>query len=550
MLRARPYLKQIFILLGLSYLFFFLGNGILSLTNPDEVFYVGTAREMVQHHSWMTSYLFGAPQFEKPVLTYWLLRIALILFGDSSFGARFFPALFATIGVLAVYWIGLLGFKDEKKAFISALVTMSTSFYIGLARTVFTDMFFSIFILLSLVSFFWGYTERKNKKAGLWFFFVFAGLAVLTKGPLGILIPISIVLCFLVSKGELNFFYTLDFVWGILIFSCIALPWYLFEMRAYGTQFTHEFFYNDHYRRLVEAEHLSNDKWYFYPFSAIASMFPWSLYVVIALVFLGKRLRRNASSFDLFLASWIIVIFLIFQFAHSKLVSYIFPFFPALALAAGDYISGVLAKKNKDRLFFFCSLSMSILLLFLPIGLIAARKSYAAYVPSFGPVFIFAAVLTLYFSLMLFFILKRQWNTFFYLLTFQVPLLLGFAFLMHNDFESFVSSRGACDYLLKNYKVEKTILCSKFFVRGVRYYTDKDVAVIDIGGKGFFSPHPVPYLKTEEKVRDFLRDQGTTYCVLRKSYARDIPKIAGGEFNPEVLKTIGDEYLVKVTRKL
>ena len=178
--------KQILVLLVLAYVFFILGNGILSLTNPDEVFYTQTAKEMVQQRSWLTPYLFGAPQFEKPVLLYWFLRIAFMLFGISSFSARFFPAFFAALGVVAAYFLSLSGFKNKEKAFISSLILMSSGLYIGLARTVFTDMIFSVFILLSLMSFYWDYSRRNKAGPGILWFFIFSGLAVLTKGPLGI----------------------------------------------------------------------------------------------------------------------------------------------------------------------------------------------------------------------------------------------------------------------------------------------------------------------------------------------------------------------------
>jgi 4-amino-4-deoxy-L-arabinose transferase len=160
-------LKNILVLIAVSYVFLVLGNGLLSLTNPDEVFYVQTAKEMIQRDSWMTPYLFGVPQFEKPIFLYWLLRIGLAASGASAglahpvpvaasgasarlahpasvaFATRFFPAIFAVIGVIAVYFLARLGFKNERKAFFSAIILMSSGLYIGLARTVYTDMIFS-----------------------------------------------------------------------------------------------------------------------------------------------------------------------------------------------------------------------------------------------------------------------------------------------------------------------------------------------------------------------------------------------------------------------
>jgi len=281
---SKENLRHILVLLGLAYVFFILGNGILSLTSPDEVFYAQTAKEMARHNSWMTPYLFDAPQFEKPILLYWFLRIGLLIFSNPYFGARFFPALFAALGVVAVYFLSLLGFKNEKKAFISALVLMSCGLYIGLARTVFTDMIFSVFILFSLLSFYWGYIRQARKGPGVLLFFIFSGLAVLTKGPLGFLIPFLIVSVFLLIKREAKFLFCKYSLWGIFIFIGISFPWYLLMIKKYGSGFIYEFFYNDHIRRLIEAEHIGNDKWYFYPFSIIGCMFPWSLYTFFALI--------------------------------------------------------------------------------------------------------------------------------------------------------------------------------------------------------------------------------------------------------------------------
>ena len=210
----RKDLKYVIVLTVLAYFFFFFGNGLLSLTSPDEVFYAQTGKEMAQHHSWMTPILFDKPQFEKPVLTYWLLRIAYLVFGINSFSARFFPACFAFAGVIAVYFFAKLLFNEKKKAFISALVLLSSGLYIGLGRTVFTDMIFSVLILLSLLSFYWGYVCERRKGIGILLFFVFSALAVLTKGPLGLLIPLEVVLVFLFLSRNTRFILCKHTFWG------------------------------------------------------------------------------------------------------------------------------------------------------------------------------------------------------------------------------------------------------------------------------------------------------------------------------------------------
>jgi 4-amino-4-deoxy-L-arabinose transferase-like glycosyltransferase len=540
--------RHIFILAVLSYFFFFFGNSMVSLSNPDEVFYTQTAKEMVRHKSWLVPYLFDQPQFEKPIFLYWLLRLAFIIFGVTNFGARFFPALFALIGVIAVYLLALLGFKNERKAFLSALILMSSSVYVGLGRTVFTDMVFSIFILLALVSFYGAYVYHKRKTVGLLLYFFFSALAVLSKGPLGLFFPGLIVLSFLWLKKDLKFLSCRATLWGLLIFVVVALPWYIFMMSRYDPAFSYEFFYNDHIRRFFEAEHPMNDTWHFYPLSLIWGMLPWSLYVVTALASLVSNLKRKKQDIYLFLACWIGIIFLVCQPAHSKLVSYIFPFFPALALLAGDFIYERNLKKTK--VLFWISLITAFFALFFVFSLIIAGVFFKTYIlkylSSIFPIYLLAAFVLTPSGFFIAFVIRRDYLKSAYALFFFIPAIFCIIPIIDQDIEPYVSPKVSCQYLLGNYKIDNFILCSKFFARGVRFYTDKKIAVMNPFGKNFFSPHPIPFLDNDDKVRDFLCKQKVTYCVLKRSSVEDIER-QKGEFKIEVLRVIGDEYLVRAS---
>jgi len=547
-MKNNQYLKHVVILIILSYFCFMFGNGLLSLSIPDEVFYAQTAKEMVQQHSWMTPYLFGQPQFEKPVLLYWLLRLGFMVFGINSFAARFFPALFGMIGVIAVYLLARIGFKDPKKAFLSAIILMTSGLYIGLARTVFTDLIFSVFILLSLLSFYWGYSFKNRKCPGILLFFVFAALATLTKGPLGLLIPFLSAALFLFIKKDIKFLVNRYLLWGLLLFGLISLPWYILMFKLYGNNFVHEFFYNDHFRRIIEAEHHGNDSWYFYPLSMIGCIFPWSIFLAVSLFFLPGYLKRKDGHFHIFLLCSVAVVFVIFQSAHSKLISYIFPLFPALALFTGDFI--IEAVLDRRRLIYFCLFFSLFTVLLVPLALIIASfwfKNYLnPYLSSQVTIYFFTFVFLVFGLSLLVLISRKKLLGSIYCLALFVPLLIYFIPFVQSDIEPYLSSQAACAYLLKNYKIDNVILSSKFFVRGVKYYTDKEVAVIDMPGTPFFSPHPVPFLNSQEKVLDFLRKQKITYCVLKKNSVVDIKRVTSGEFKYTVLKVIGNEYIVKI----
>jgi len=547
--RERIHAKNILILIVISYFFFIFGNSFLSLTDPDEVFYTQTAKEMVQHKTWMTPVLFDQPQFEKPIFTYWLLRLGFIFFGVTNFGARFFPAFFALLGVVAVYLLGVLGFRDNRKAFLSSLILASSGLYVGLARTVFTDMFFSVLILFSLVAFFWGYINRERKTLSFLLFFIFAGLAVLAKGPLGLLIVLATVLLFLIIQKNVRFILCREFLFGFLAFLLVALPWYIFMAKTYGAAFNQEFFYNDHWRRVIEAEHAKNDTWYFYPASAIGCMFPWSLFVLGALFFLKTRMTKGGLPLDSFLVSCVVSVLLIFQFAHSKLVSYIFPAIPALALITGNFVAENLKNKTMGR-FFKIAVYVTLGILFLiPVVLWGAGSRFAHYISYKPSVYIMMVVSFLVFLAMLIFVLKKDIFKSLMALSGFLPLMFLTAVIAARpNFEPYVSSKYSGMYLNEQEGVEGAIVCTKFFARGVRFYTDRPVAILEVNGKQFFSPHPVAFLDTQQKAIEFLKQQPVTYAVLKKSVAGDLEKTLGPGFKNSVLNTFGNEVVVRIER--
>jgi hypothetical protein len=119
---------------------------------------------------------------------------------------------------------------------------------------------------------------------------------------------------------------------------------------------------------------------------------------------------------------------------------------------------------------------------------------------------------------------------------------------MHNSYNVYVSSKEACRYLLSNFSVNGKIISSKPIVRGVRFFTDKEVAVLNIRGEDFFSPHPIPYFDSDEKARVFLQKQQITFGVLTKSGLTDIRRISETyKLKLDILKVIGDEYIVRVS---
>jgi len=540
------YLKRISILFLICCALFLVGNNLFSLTDPDEVFYSLTAKEMAAKNEWMTPLIFGQPQFEKPPLTYWLLEYSFKTWGESPFTARFFPAVFACLGVLAVYFLGLLGFNDERKAFLSAVVLATSMFFAGMGKTVFTDMIFTVFILCAFTMFMWGFTDRRRQVISFIGFYVFCALATITKSPLGLVIPQLAVILFLLYQRQINFLLNRWVLIGLFVYLDLALPWYAYTYDHYGQVFIREFFYNDHWRRFLEAEHRGNDHWFFYPMTMIAGLFPWSLFLVAALVDLFKRLKSSVSVMDYLSLSWVFAVLLVFQMAHSKLASYILPLFPALALMTGNFLGNTLSQiQHRKKMQNLLCASFGILAIF-GIVVVAGQKAYHHYVSSHLPMFFLSSSLIVLSGLGVTLAFKERFQGALYVLALTLCPIFLTAFMIRTDVEGYLSSHEASEYIPQRSLGVMTVLTSKANARGIRFYTGQDIAVVDYSGKPFFSPHPIPILNTTDKILKVLETQRLTYGVIRKSAYQDIIKNCGNRYHVALLSIIGFDYVVRI----
>lgn len=318
---------------------FMLGNRALSI--PDEGRYVEIPREMVVTGDCITPRLNGVKYFEKPALFYWLEGFSIKLFGLREYTLRLWPALFALVGCLAVYLAGkrLYG---RRSGLIAAVVLATNLLYYGLSRTIILDMPVSVLLTAALLSFLIGMHEVPGlrRRFFLWSFYFFSALAVLTKGLIGILIPGMVVGAWIIILGEWRVLKTMYFPTGLALFLLIAAPWHIMVGRA-NPEFFHFYFVQEHFLRYLTTMHSRyRPPWYFIPV-ILLGLFPWSVFLVQAIKHnLPSTWRERHEHRDsLFLILWAGLVFLFFSASESKLLPYILPVFPPLALLIGRYLS-------------------------------------------------------------------------------------------------------------------------------------------------------------------------------------------------------------------
>jgi len=339
---------HIIILLAVCVFLFLFGLGNMALTDPDETFYAQTASEMFETNEWVTPMIFGKPQFEKPVLYYWLILLSYKAFGISEFSARLPSVVFAMGGIIGIYLIGRVIFSPLC-GFLSGLIMATSVLYLVLARGCVTDMVLTVFIIFCFLFFILAWITRKRSYYLL--SAVMAGLAVLTKGPIGLIIPGAVIGLYVITGGRWRSLKDVPIALSILVFLAVSLPWYVLVAKMHGATFIDEFFGFHNVVRFMEPEHrIGSSPFYNIPVIMVG-FFPWSAFLPLGAWFLYRKddLVSRLDAHRLFLGLWVLTIFLFFSVSRTKLATYIFPLFPAIAIITGRFWESFIRDAGKGR---------------------------------------------------------------------------------------------------------------------------------------------------------------------------------------------------------
>ncbi len=312
-------------LLGIVFFFSGLGNG--KLWDQDETTYAQVAREMIQTGDWVVPRYDGELLAHKPPLSYWAMILGSRLFGMNELGMRFFSAVSGLACVLVVFVFGRRMF-DPQTGFLAGLILLSSLFFPIVCRSALMDAHLTLFVTCAL----WGFWEALRNPPGslLWILFcgVTTGLAVLVKGPLGLLLVGSAGFFTLLVTRRFRQLPKLHPVAGLSVFLFVASLWYAVITWKTGWGFLHDFILRENLDKVFKPTlgH-GGPIWYYFPVLLLA-LLPWSLFLPTALKSLWKRSWEEKG----FLLSWAVIPFIFFSMLGTKLPHYILPVFPALAL--------------------------------------------------------------------------------------------------------------------------------------------------------------------------------------------------------------------------
>jgi 4-amino-4-deoxy-L-arabinose transferase-like glycosyltransferase len=302
------------------------------LFNPDEGRYAEIPREMLASGDWAIPHLNGLLYIEKPPLQYWATAASLSLFGQNELGARFYTALCALGAVLAAA-LAARRLCGTGAAIRTAALLSSMLLFLIMGQLLTLDMSLTAYMTVALAAFLAAQSAgRRHERLLMLAAWAATALGVLTKGPVAAAIPAAVLVLYSFWSRDFAPWRRLHAAAGIALFVAIAVPWFVVAAhRVPG--FLEFFFIHEHVARYLTPSANREEVWWFFAPVLVLGSLPWTLPVLRAL---GSGWRHRAAGFDapLFLRLWVLFALVFFSLSDSKLIPYLLPALPALALLA------------------------------------------------------------------------------------------------------------------------------------------------------------------------------------------------------------------------
>ena len=296
---------------------------------------------MLASHDFVTPHLDGVLVFRKAAPLLLAERRRLAALPSPEVAARLTGACFGLAGV-GLAWLLGSAMGGRRTGLLAAIVLGTAPLYVVLARAAIIDMTVTFFLSATLTCF-WLAQERDEERGSrlLWYgAFAAAALATLAKGLIGIVIPGAVIFLFLLFTRRWSVLRRVPWVSGPLLFLAIAAPWHVLAARR-NPDFLWFYFIHEHVLRYATAEALRQQPFWFFGAILLVGLLPWSGLLPAAVALLRRspeRLRDRPAL--VFLLCWAGFVFVFFSVSRSKLVPYILPALPPLAvlgaLAAGE----------------------------------------------------------------------------------------------------------------------------------------------------------------------------------------------------------------------
>lgn len=352
------YIIILYILLCITGAMFLINLGDKGLWSAQEARNALAARDMINGslENWIMPEIALERSTQKPVFFYWLVSVSCVVGGSVSEFCVRFPA--AVSGLLCAVYLFFVGKRlmSTKIGLLAAIVMATCGKFISLSRTSRIDIFLALCMTVILCEFLFFHFDKKRFHLLVAYFF--AALAVLSKGPVGIVLPFGVLFVFCLTIRQPKHFFSFISVPAAVLFLVLVIPYYIVASKVTGGEFFYDFIIKHNIERFTGMSGTFGDRkpiWYYIP-NFLAGALPWTVFIPLLFAyykisFTGSEwirvLRRHDESGEAeqssgnthiytFMMLSFVLIFCFFSLSSFKRGDYILPVYPFFAfLLAG-----------------------------------------------------------------------------------------------------------------------------------------------------------------------------------------------------------------------
>jgi 4-amino-4-deoxy-L-arabinose transferase-like glycosyltransferase len=339
---SRPVRSTAVILLIVLSAAIYLGNaGFPALLDDADASHAMVAHEMLQRHDWVILYMNGIRYLMKAPLHYWAVAMSYAALGQHEFSTRL-PVALAMIGLVLLVNEFARRFFGVRAGLYSGLVVCTSAGFFLFTRIMIPEAIYALEFTAIFYLFLRGWTGSLNPRVAYWGAAAITGLAMLTRGLIGVIFPVAILFMFVAATRAWKRWRELHLFSSAAIFLLVAAPWHILaSLRA--NSFFWSYFINEHLKRAIGTRYPPDYEavplWLWLG-AHLIWFFPWSIFLPGVLRCIpGPRTWKNLpaeAQTRLLLVLWAGFILLFFSLTFgSRMEYYSFGAWPAIAMLLG-----------------------------------------------------------------------------------------------------------------------------------------------------------------------------------------------------------------------
>lgn len=322
--------------------------------------YAQVGREILDNHNWLTLTIGGTPYEQKPPMLFWIAAVCFKIFGVSIPMYKVSVILISMFGVYSTYRLGKLLY-DKNEGLLAAMLWMTSLCFFHYNNDIHTDTVLVSFVVFSV----WQFAEYfRNKK---FYQFILGatglGLSMLTKGPVGAIIPIAAIGAELIFHKQWKDIFNWRWALAFIIVAVIISPALIGLFRQFGLEGIKFYFWTNNVGRVTGSYHGDSNDYLFYIHTALYLLLPWTIFMLFAMFYEIKSLfgqnRKNITQCKFISTAAILVFVGILSVAKQKNPHYLLSAVPFIFIITSKWCvrfyhnvnynktTGIIAVSNK-----------------------------------------------------------------------------------------------------------------------------------------------------------------------------------------------------------